>query len=61
MGSRDAAIVRRDVEAGHRCFGVDSSELGVVYTRPSRRFFTEDAVETAFVIAAADILSTSIQ
>lgn len=55
MGSRAVVVVCRDAEAAARRFGVDTSEDGatgedgIVYTRTGRRFFEDQAVETALL------------
>jgi polynucleotide kinase-phosphatase len=57
MGSRAVLIVCRDADAARRGFGVTSREAGVVLTRTGRRFFPQQATETALlerVRAAAD-------
>ncbi|MEL7168414.1 MAG: polynucleotide kinase-phosphatase [Bacteroidota bacterium] len=55
MGSRAVVVVCRDAEAAARRFGVNTSEDGatgedgIVYTRTGRRFFEDQAVETALL------------
>lgn len=49
MGSRAVVIVCQNQEAAKERFGVDEGEAGIVYTRTGRRFFTDPALETAFL------------
>ncbi|WP_434384655.1 polynucleotide kinase-phosphatase [Melittangium boletus] len=49
MGSRAVVIVCRDAEAARARFGVTSGETGVCYTRTGRRFFSDAALEAAFL------------
>lgn len=49
MGSRAVVIVCRDEAVSQKRFGVIESALGVVYTRTGRRFFTDAALERAFL------------
>jgi polynucleotide kinase-phosphatase len=49
MGSRAVLVVCRDADAARRRFGVTTHEAGVVLTRTGRRFFPEQATETALL------------
>jgi polynucleotide kinase-phosphatase len=49
MGSRAVIVVCRDAEVARRRFGVTGDELGVCYTRTGRRFFSDEALEAAFL------------
>lgn len=57
MGSRAVVVVCRDPEVARRRFGVISGELGIVYTRTGRRFFSDAEIEREVldrVVAAAE-------
>lgn len=45
MGSRAVVVVCQDEEAARQRFGVSGGEMGVVYTRTGRRFFTDVELE----------------
>jgi protein phosphatase len=49
MGSRAVVIVCRDEDAARRAFGVSGEGIGICYTRTGRRFFTNEAMETALL------------
>ena len=49
MGSRAVVVICRDEQSARQRFGVDSGEIGIVATRTGRRFFTDPAVERAFL------------
>ena len=49
MGSRAVAVVCRDEGAARERFGIADGEAGIVYTRTGRRFFTDAALERAFL------------
>src|SRR5260370_26434690 len=49
MGSRAVVIVCRDEAATKKRFGVAGEGIGICYTRTGRRFFTDSALETAFL------------
>jgi polynucleotide kinase-phosphatase len=49
MGSRAVVVVCRDEAAARERFGVAGGEVGVVYTRTGRRFFSDAALERAFL------------
>lgn len=64
MGSRAVVIVCRDERAARERFGVTEGEIGIVYTRTGRRFFTEADLEQRFLdrvrsaLTAADAWTT---
>jgi protein phosphatase len=45
MGSRAVVVVCQDEEAARQRFGIVEGEIGVVYTRTGRRFFTNEVQE----------------
>lgn len=45
MGSRAVVVVCQDEEAARQRFGVSEGEMGIVYTRTGRRFFTDVELE----------------
>lgn len=49
MGSRAVIVLCRDVETAQRRFGVVGDEIGVIYTRTGRPFFTHSALNTAVI------------
>jgi len=49
MGSRAVVIACRDEDAARRRFGVTGEGAGICYTRTGRRFFSDRALEAAFV------------
>jgi protein phosphatase len=49
MGSRAVVIVCRDQHAARKRFGVDDGAIGMVSTRTGRQFFSDLAVERAFL------------
>jgi protein phosphatase len=49
MGSRAVVVVCRDAEVARRRFGVTEGGSGVCYTRTGRRFFSDEALESAFL------------
>lgn len=53
MGSRAVVIVCRDADAARRRFGVDG-EIGIIYTRTGRRFFSDATLETALLERVRD-------
>ncbi|NRD52981.1 polynucleotide kinase-phosphatase [Corallococcus exiguus] len=59
MGSRAVVVIARDADAARRRFGVTSGETGVCYTRTGRRFFTDDALEAAFLARVRAALDAS--
>jgi protein phosphatase len=54
MGSRAVVVLCRDESVSQRRFGVVTPALGTIYTRTGRRFFNEDAIETAFLTRLRD-------
>ncbi|WP_223636008.1 polynucleotide kinase-phosphatase [Corallococcus sp. EGB] len=59
MGSRAVVVLTRDADAARRRFGVTSGETGVCYTRTGRRFFTDEALEAAFLTRVRAALEAS--
>ena len=53
MGSRAVVVVCRDADVARARFGVDTGETGCIYTRTGRRFFENEAVETALLARVA--------
>ncbi|MCU7814448.1 MAG: polynucleotide kinase-phosphatase [Candidatus Thiodiazotropha sp. (ex Rostrolucina anterorostrata)] len=49
MGSRVIVQICRSEHSARERFGVDSSEIGVCYTRTGRRFFKDKALESLFL------------
>jgi protein phosphatase len=49
MGSRAIVIICRDDQSARLRFGVTTGEIGIAATRTGRRFFTDQAVERAFL------------
>lgn len=49
MGSRAIAVVCKDAGTATSRFGVVADELGTVYTRTGRRFFTDAGLEQTFL------------
>ncbi len=49
MGSRAVVTVCRDADAARQRFGVLEGEAGIVVTRTGRRFFSDAALEAAFL------------
>jgi protein phosphatase len=49
MGSRTIVVVCRDETSARQRFGIESEEIGVVTTRTGRRFFSDPALERAFL------------
>src|SRR5215469_146858 len=47
MGSRAVVVVCRSSDVARTRFGVTTGEQGVIYTRTGRRFFTDEAFESA--------------
>ncbi len=59
MGSRAVVIVCRDEAAAKKHFGVSGEGLGICYTRTGRRFFTDAALEHAFLTRLHGAVSTA--
>jgi len=53
MGSRAVVVVCRDADVARRRFGVDSGDIGCIYTRTGRRFFSAADDERTVLDAAA--------
>ncbi|MDJ1467208.1 polynucleotide kinase-phosphatase [Xanthocytophaga flava] len=49
MGSRAIVVLCRDEETALKRFGVSGEGIGVCYTRTGRSFFTDNALEQAFL------------
>lgn len=49
MGSRAIVVVCRNKEAVHNRFGIETTRLGVCYTRTGRGFFTSEELEDKFI------------
>ncbi len=49
MGSRAVVQICRDTEAARQRFGIETGEIGIVYTRSGRRFFKDQMLETCFL------------
>jgi protein phosphatase len=54
MGSRAIVVLCKDEAVSQRRFGVGQRALGIVYTRTGRRFFSDDAIESAFLVRLRD-------
>ncbi len=59
MGSRVVVIVCRDQTAVQKRFGIESDDVGICYTRTGRRFFSDPAIETAFINRIQKALSAT--
>ncbi|MBA4031096.1 MAG: polynucleotide kinase-phosphatase, partial [Planctomyces sp.] len=59
MGSRAVVIICRDARAARERFGIVEDEAGIVYTRTGRRFFTDSALEVAFLDRVRDAMTAS--
>lgn len=59
MGSRVVVVLGRDEAAIQRRLGVVGEGLGKCYTRTGRNFFTDEALEAAFLTRLRDALSTA--
>ena len=59
MGSRAVVVVCRDEDAARRRFGVVDGGAGIVYTRTGRRFFSEEALETALLSRVREALDAA--
>ena len=49
MGSRAVVIICRDEQSSRQRFGVEAGEIGMVFTRTGRRFFSDRSLERAFL------------
>jgi protein phosphatase len=54
MGSRAIVVLCKDETVSQSRFGVGQPALGTVYTRTGRRFFADDAMESAFLVRLRD-------
>ena len=59
MGSRAVVILCREESVSQRRFGVAAASLGAIYTRTGRRFFNDDATESAFLLRLRDAAEAS--
>jgi len=59
MGSRVVVVLGRNEAAIQRQLGIVDEGLGKCYTRTGRNFFTDEALETAFLTRLRDALSTA--
>jgi polynucleotide kinase-phosphatase len=59
MGSRVVVVLGRDEAAIQRRLGITGEGIGKCYTRTGRNFFTDEALETAFLTRLRDALSTA--
>ncbi|PIQ24675.1 polynucleotide kinase-phosphatase [bacterium (Candidatus Blackallbacteria) CG17_big_fil_post_rev_8_21_14_2_50_48_46] len=57
MGSRAVVVICRDLETAKRRFGVNVGTQGTCYTRTGRAFFSQPALEAAFLERVAATLS----
>jgi polynucleotide kinase-phosphatase len=59
MGSRVVVVLGRDEAAIQRRLGVVGEGIGKCYTRTGRNFFTDEALETAFLTRLRDALTAA--
>lgn len=59
MGSRVVVVLGQDEAAIQRRLGLTGEGIGKCYTRTGRNFFTDKALETAFLARLRDALSTA--
>jgi polynucleotide kinase-phosphatase len=59
MGSRVVVVLGRDEAAIQRRLGVVGEGIGKCYTRTGRNFFTDEALETAFLTRLRDALTVA--
>ncbi len=59
MGSRVVVVLGKDEEAIQRRLGLVGEGIGKCYTRTGRNFFTDAALETAFLARLRDALNTA--
>ncbi|WP_022824821.1 polynucleotide kinase-phosphatase [Hymenobacter norwichensis] len=59
MGSRVVVVLAKNEDAARRRFGVVGEGPGKVYTRTGRNFFTDAALEAAFLTRLQDALTTA--
>ena len=53
MGSRAVVIICRDEQSSRQRFGVEAGEIGTVFTRTGRRFFSDQSLNEHFWSASA--------
>lgn len=58
MGSRAVVVICRDEAAALKRFGVTGEGIGICYTRTGRRFFTDSALEQAWLARFKTALDT---
>lgn len=59
MGSRAVVVVCRDASVARERFGVIEDQIGIVYTRTGRRFFTDAELERRFLERVRDALTAA--
>ncbi len=59
-GSRVIVIVCKDEAAAARRFGIENEGTGICYTRTGRNFFSDTALETAFLDSVRDALTEAV-
>ncbi|MCE7984061.1 MAG: polynucleotide kinase-phosphatase [Caldilinea sp. CFX5] len=59
MGSRAVVVIAKEEAAVQRRFGIVNEGIGVCYTRTGRRFFTDDALEAAFLERARNAITAA--
>ena len=59
MGSRVVVVLGKDEAAIERRLGLAGAGIGKCYTRTGRNFFTDGALETAFLARLRDALTTA--
>ena len=59
MGSRAVVVLCREESVSQQRFGIILPRLGAVYTRTGRRFFNDDATESAFLLRLRDAAEAS--
>lgn len=59
MGSRAVVVVCRDEESARARFGIVENELGIVYTRTGRRFFTDPDLERRCLTRIRDAMTAA--
>lgn len=59
MGSRAVVVVCKDADAARERFGVLEGEVGVIYTRTGRRFFSDKKLEMAMLGRVSAAMSKS--
>jgi protein phosphatase len=59
MGSRAVVVICKDETVAKSRFGIVDAGIGSVYTRTGRRFFEDEALETAFLERVRDSISNA--